>query len=239
MIKTRAAFLVLAGMALLGCDRTLLDPNDPRNASKVSAEQLQIGIRNAYERTRDWVETKKISAEEGDRRFQAYVDLVVQNLDTTKLVEEDMWRYGDIYRTAKRWDLAELTLEIASRDAETEDRRVNDTLRYAEALAHNKKVTEAVRVARKVFNTDHINKAPILLAVYLEIVPAGRGKGHDLELAKLIRDAVEQHKQTMVDPTTEPGRMFLMARPSHIRNALRLANELAAGTFGKDVGVQA
>lgn len=236
-LSTSSALLALVLVA--GCNRVAVDPNDPKNSAQVSAEQLQLGMKNAYDRTRTMISTKQLTEEKADEIFKTYVQDMVKNLDVSKLVEEDMWRYGEIFRTAERWDLAVRALEIASRTAKNEDRRVNDTLRYAQALAHNKQVTEAIAAARSTFTTNSENKAPILMAVYLEIVPAGRGQGQDLELAKLIRDAVKQHEAAKVDPESVPGRMFLIARPKHIRDATRLANDLATGTFGSERGVGA
>lgn len=70
------------------------------------------------------------------------------------------------------------------------------------------------------------DKAPILPAVLLEIVPAGRGKGSDKALADLLVAAMDQHFQTRVDPATEPGKAFLVARKYHIRNSIELASRL-------------
>jgi len=67
---------------------------------------------------------------------------------------------------------------------------------------------------------------PILPAVLLAIVPAGEGKGHDAELADLLEQAAAQHEQVVVDANTIPGRIFLLARPKHIRNAFLKAAEL-------------
>jgi hypothetical protein len=41
----------------------------------------------------------------------------------------------------------------------------------------------------------------------------------DVELAQLLEGAIQQHLETIVDPRTIPGRMFLLARRHHIHNA--------------------
>jgi hypothetical protein len=87
-------------------------------------------------------------------------------------------------------------------------------------------VKAAISTARSTFDAKANDKAPILMAVYLEIAPAGEGKGEDLELGQLIDDAIEQGKQTTVDVNTEAGKNFAFALKFHIRAAYIKAAEL-------------
>jgi hypothetical protein len=60
---------------------------------------------------------------------------------------------------------------------------------------------------------------PILMSVLYEIVPEAQGKGRDTDLARLLEDAIPQHKATVVDAGSEAGRAFLLARPLHVHKA--------------------
>lgn len=144
-------------------------------------------------------------------------------MDVDKIPASQAWEYGDVFKTAGRWDLAKKAYEIAIQNPRNEDRRVNDRLRLALAEAHLGNVERAIELARSVFDTDDRGTAPILPAVLLEIVPAAEGKGHDAELADLLVDAIAQHDRTIVDPHSDAGKAFFRAKPIHVRDAYRKA----------------
>jgi tetratricopeptide (TPR) repeat protein len=198
-------------------------------AQKVSAEQLQINMQNTYERLEKRVTTGEITAQQSKEQLKAYANQIADSLDVERLVSDDLWRYGEIFRTAERWDLALATYELAVKQAKTEDRRVNDSLRLAQCLAIKGDVEKAIEVARGTFTAPPEEKAPILLGIYLELAPVARGKGKDKDLAQLIVDATAQHMQARVDPTTEGGKAFLEVQKSHIIRAQQLAIQLGQG----------
>jgi hypothetical protein len=237
MTKAPLAVLLLV-IASFGCKLPAQpDPHDPGNADKTDVRQLQANVTNMYNTLQRRVIRGEISSSESEERLRRYAGEIVRHIDWTKLPIDEIWEYGDIVRTAQRWDLAEKVYAAAVENAKGEDRRINDTLRYALALAHNGKSQEAIKMAKQTFESSNAEKAPILPAVYLEIAPAGAGKGHDAEFAQLVREAVEQHKLCVVDEQSESGAAFLRAKKYHIRKALALADRLEkSGEIGA-VGV--
>jgi hypothetical protein len=89
---------------------------------------------------------------------------------------------------------------------------------------------EAIQIAREVLNAKPQESAPILPAVLLEIVPSAEGQGVDLELAQLLVDAIKKHLSTIVDMSTDPGTMFMQARPFHVKKAKDVAIRLFEAT---------
>jgi hypothetical protein len=70
------------------------------------------------------------------------------------------------------------------------------------------------------------NRAPIMPALALEVVPAARHKGCDRELAQLLEDAIPVYDATVVDGSTQAGKNFLYAKPFHIERARWLIGRL-------------
>ena len=70
------------------------------------------------------------------------------------------WEYGEAFKTGRLWPRTERLYRIAAKAAKNEDRRVNDTLQLANALAHLGKATEAIAEARKTFDASPEQKAP-------------------------------------------------------------------------------
>lgn len=143
----------------------------------------------------------------------------VKELDLETIDDDDAWRFADVLRQAGRWEDAYKALQIAVQDPETEDRRVNDNLQFARVAAHLGKVDEAIKAAKSTFDAEPREKAPILLAVLKEIVPEGKGKGHDAELGQLLEGAIEQHTLVVIDPNSPAGIAFTAAYPIHISEA--------------------
>ncbi|MFX6861551.1 hypothetical protein ABTH25_19490, partial [Acinetobacter baumannii] len=89
--------------------------------------------------------------------------------------------------------------------------------KLAWCAAHLNKLDEAFALARSTFSTPPEGKAPILFGILYEIAPDLEGKGRDVEVAKLIEEAIQQHEMVQVDPTSDSGKVFLASRAHHIR----------------------
>ena len=235
-------------MAALGCQSgTISDPNDVASAGDETPAVIQAQLDNAAASLND----RKASREIGQREYDALItkiarDYLAQAKDT-KVTSDNAWQWGDIYITARDWKQAEAALSFAVK-ADTGPaaenylslgRLMTDKLRLARVDAELGKVHEAVALTRSVFNVPPKAKAPILPAVLYEIVPAGQGKGADLELAELLKDAIDQHQSVLVDPTTNSGRDFLLARPHHIQKAWEVMSFLSAAAGRPDLAQQA
>lgn len=221
--KALLASLALATVA--GCQTGQLpDPNDPVSmGGVVSIAVLRRNLDYANRMLEHRAEVGEISSEERMLLLQKYAEEMVQKIDVDKIPASQAWEYGDVFKTAGRWDLAKKAYEIAIENPRNEDRRVNDTLRLALCEAQLGNVERAIELTRSVFDTDDRGTAPILPAVLLEIVPAAEGKGYDGELADLLVDAIAQHERTIVDPQSEGGKAFFRAKPIHYRDAYRKA----------------
>ncbi len=222
----QALLISLAAALLAGCQTpTPADPNDPKLGA-IEPEVLRRSLKGASEAFMDRVTRGEIS----DGQFQDLMAQTANRLLTGVTIEntdpEMAWEYGEVFRTARQWASAETFLRVAVDFAiktRNEDRRVNDLVRLAQVLVMENKVEEGLKTARETFSAPDEGCAPILPATLLEIAPAARGKGHDLELAELLVGAIACHRRTRVDTQSEAGRAFLSARPYHIRNAYRLA----------------
>lgn len=227
----RGIWLVVVLGVLAGCQTaTLEDPNDTKTAGVLAPDV----IRRQLKGTSDMLMERVAKGEISDDEFKQYIakranelldDLPLDQVDPAKA-----WEYGEVLRTAQRWPQAKQALEIAVKEAEkskgNEDRYINDLLRLAHAEAKLGQVKEAIATASRSLTATPNGSAPILPGVLLEIVPAARGKGHDPELAALLEKAIDKHMATVVDPKSEPGMMFIAARPHHVRNAWRTVIDL-------------
>ena len=228
----KLAWLVAATLALVGCQtRTLDDPNDVKTAGVLAPDVIRRQLKGTSDMLMERVRRGEITDAEFKELIAQRANELLKDLPIEKIDPARAWEYGDVFRTAQRWEQAKQALEIAVADAEkfkNEDRRVNDILRLAHAEAMLGEVPAALKTARRAFNAAPEASAPILPAVLLEIVPAARGKGQDADLAKLLEDAIGKHMETIVDPKSEAGANFLAARPHHVRNAWRTIVELYA-----------
>lgn len=219
--------ILLAATFLTGCKVGVPpDPNSPPPGTAMRGAELRRNLKGASDMLNERVSSGEIDEAKAAELLQSYAEELAQTLDLGKVPPDEAWEYAEVYLTARKWAEAEQVLKLAVKSANSEDRRVNDTLRLARAQANQGRVEEAIATARTVFDAPPRETAPILPAVLFEIAPVARGKGHDLELAKLIEDAIKLHERTIVDPETEAGRMFMYARPSHIRNAWLLIEKL-------------
>ena len=233
----RGPWLLIVLGVLGGCQTgTLEDPNDPKTAGILAPDV----IRRQLKGTSDMLMERVARGELTDVEFKQYIakraNELLADLPLDKIAPEKAWEYGEVLRTAQRWPQAKQALLIAVEVAEKskdEDRYINDLLRLAHAQAMTGEVKESIATATRTLSASPNGSAPILPGVLLELVPAARGMGQDAELAILLEKAIEKHMATVVDPKTEPGQMFLAARPHHVRNAWRTIIDLYAKA-GKD-----
>ncbi len=222
---------LLAAALVCGCQSgTLPDPNDPENVDSVSAETLQSNLRAVSESLMERRVKREITAEQYRELVAKAAAELIDDLKIESVDEAQAWRYGEVLRTARQWKPAETMLRGAvehAKKTKSEDRRVNDTLRLAHALAEQSKVQEAIATARETLDAKPEDSAPVLPAIFFEIAPAvRRSKEHGIDLAKLLEDAVKVHLATVVDSKSVAGKDFLAARSYHVRNALSLAHAL-------------
>lgn len=227
---------------MAGCKTGHLpDPNDPADGpltpSIVSkqVEALNIGLHDRWQKGEfDEAEYKRLL-----RRGAAEIlsRAKVEEMDTS-----DVWMYGDLLRTAEQWPMAEKALRIAVKHAEQvhdEDRRINDTLRLAQVEAKLGNFDEAIRLVKSTLDAAPKDSVPILMGTLYEVVPAAKGHGKDLELAALLESTISTFQKAVVDPNSEAGKAFLVARPMHIRRAWAQVIELYAGLGRQDLAEQA
>lgn len=214
-------------LAMAGCQtQTLPDPNDPKAVGMLAPDVLRNLLQGAATQFFSRVKTGEITDEQARDYLAEYANELLQTVQPDQVDPSKAWEYAEVLMAAKRYDETEKFLEIAVKVAKTQNRRVNDRLRLARIRAMKGNVKEAIELTRSVFDAPPQDKAPILTATYLEIVPAAPKKKHNLELAKLLEEAIQQSTETVVDPQTEGGAKFLAARPYHIRNAWKKIFEL-------------
>ena len=208
-----------------------MDPNDIKSANPEDRPQI------AYKTMQSAVEILNYHVIKGDIDDKRRLELIEEEanrllgyIDPAAVTPANAWMYADLLRTTKRWNVLVPLLEKAVKSAATVDRKVNDSLRLAQALAEMNNVPEAIKVARSVFDVAPDQLAPILPATLYEIVPAALHKGHDPELATLLQDAVACHERVKVDPKTDDGKLFLIARNHHLSRARAKILELSNPT---------
>jgi phage repressor protein C with HTH and peptisase S24 domain len=172
------------------------------------------------------VESKEI---DDNRRNELISDLaseMLKSIDVKTVPKSDQWKYASLLRVTNQWPATEVALKRAVVVAATQDRKINDSLKLAQAQARNGELDEALTTATSVLNAADKDAAPILPAVLYEIVPAAEGKGRDKEFADLLKKAIECHNRVKIDSNTEAGRAFLIAKQYHINRANRKISEL-------------
>ncbi|MGV3618019.1 MAG: hypothetical protein ACO1SV_22060 [Fimbriimonas sp.] len=218
----RNAALLAAFLLLGGCTTGHPpDPNDPKETplTAISVNKQMTALNEGLFmrwRRNDYDE------EEYKRLLAKGAKEIISNVELDAMDPSEIWLYGDVLRTAQQWEAAEEVLRIAVRHAKltkNEDRRVNDSLRLAQAQAHLGRVKDAIATTRSTFDVRPEDAVPVLMGTLYEIVPAARGKGKDVEVARLLEDAIAVHMRAKVDPDSDAGRAFIIARPNHIRKA--------------------
>jgi tetratricopeptide (TPR) repeat protein len=165
---------------------------------------------------------KEITNEEYRNLIAKAAAELVKEADMSRVDPAEAWQYGEVLRAARNWEAALAVFELAVKHAKAtknEDRRVNDTLRLAHVQAHLGSVQASIETASQVLDAKPTDSAPILLAVLYEIVPAARGKDHDLALAELLEGSIQKHLRTQVDTNTVAGKDFMAARSHHVSGA--------------------
>lgn len=222
-------------LATLGCQSgTMPSPEEPADLARVPLQTVRDNLQADYEQLRERVDKQEITEAKLHEVLRERASKFAAKVDATTLTNDNAWIIADILRCAEQWHKARAALQIAVRTAKTEDRRVNDTLHLAQVEAKLGNVDKVIPLARSVFSAGPRDKGPILPAILFEIVPAAEGKGIDKELADLLLDAAEQHKQVEIDRDSDAGKLFLAARPFHINRAFRRAMELykSSGNMG-------
>lgn len=224
----------LLGYIKVRASAPLPDPNDPSDVGLMDPLVLSRNLKWASDFVNERVRLKDVSDKEGKRLISEYASSLVAQIDSKAVPDFQAWEYAEFFRTAQQWERAGELFERAvatAKKSKNEDRRVVDSIRYAHVLAMLGQTQKAIELVRSTFDSPPENKGSILLGTYMEIVPAAKGKGLDLELAKLIEDAILQHEQAKVSPNTDEGLQFLAVRGYHRNQAMQLARELyrAAG----------
>lgn len=219
--------LFLGSIGLLG-DAVPPDPNDYETPNVDRLGLMERDLRRMYERLTVKRLSRRVDAETSERVFREFAESVADQVFITQVPKTEAFRYGEIFRAARQWSKARDAFRLAvSAAGDNEDRRVNDLLRWAHAEAELGQVEEAVRIVRQTFDAPPGNKPPILMGVYLEIVPAARReRGDERLLGRLLLDAMKQNLEAEVVPESPSGQMFLWAQPRHLLRAADLAAEL-------------
>jgi len=230
-------------LAVAGCQvGTLPDPNDPADVGSLSADNLLGQYDSVSELLQSRVASRQVTQEQSNELLRQASDSLLTGFNPDKADVAKLWRIADVMVSAKHWTDAKPVLEAAVEYAKlkhNEDRRVNDSLSLARVFAEMGNVPEAIKIARSVFNVGPRDGAPILFATLYRVAPAGRGKGHDPELAKLIEDAIEIALHVQVDTTSLPGEQFLMGRRHHIELAWQLVEDLYTDAQKPDLAEKA
>lgn len=212
--------LVLSGLAVLACgcqSGKLPDPNS-ENEIALYPEIMMRNLVNWRNRLDRKVARKELSSEQRDAMMAEKTNEYLQLISPEMANEDNAWIYGDLFRDGGRWDDAYRLYDAARRSAKTEDRRVNDSLRFARAAAKLKRHDEALAAIKETFDTPAEEKAPILPAVLYEVVAAAEEdkKAPFSQYAKVLEEAIKQHLVTQVDQNSDPGKAFLAAKPTHL-----------------------
>ncbi len=236
VMRRRPWSLLLGCLVLAGCRLgEIPDPNDPDQIHSVDLKMIQATLSDDYANLFSRQVKGEITEAQVHDLLVAEAKKYAAAIDVTQIDPDQAWQFGEILRTAEDWKKGAEVYKIATAAPVTVDRKVNDTLRYAQCLAHLGKVPEAIKLTRSVFNVRPEDKGPILPAVLYEIVPPAEKSGHARELAQLLVDACREHLAVRVDVETMPGRAFLTARFTHIRRAadeaLRLARKTGSSSF--------
>lgn len=224
----RIIHLILGCVVLVGCGQ-YANPNDLSSVrAEVRAEIANKRLVSAEETLQYKVEHNEITDDRRNQLISELADQMLKSVDPKAIPDTDQWMYASLLRVTNRWPDAEAALKIAVKVAPNLDRKVNDTLKLAQAQAKNGEVVEALASAQSVLEVPNEAAAPILPSVLYELVPAAEGKGHDKELADLLVKAIACHQQVKVDPNSDSGKAFLFARHHHISKAEAKIAVLAA-----------
>lgn len=215
-------WLSLAGLSLClsGCYVAQLpDPNDMAGAQQVDAKIMQRNIAVAYQDLGLRVRRGELTEQQKEKLIRELAESLASNIKLENIPDAEAFRYGDVLRQANRLAEAKAAFETAVEVAKTEDRKVNDSLQLARVMCLMGEVDPAIELVKTTFSVSAKEKAPILLSVLYEIVPAAKEKGKNVELADLLIEAIDQQMLVEVDPTTDSGKAFLAASQIHVAKA--------------------
>ncbi len=218
MVRSVLVSVALAA-ALTGCRFGQLPNPNADDDPSLNGEALQADVSQVNGVLTERVIKGEINEQQKTELLQDYIREQLEGIDPQSVPDQQAWRFADIYRLLGDWKTTNELYERAVASAADEDRRVNDTLRLAEAKARVKEVEKGIQLVRSTFDANPGGKAPILMATLYEFAPAALGQGKDLEVARLLEEAMEQHLATYVDPKTDSGNAFLQARSHHLRAA--------------------
>lgn len=217
-------------------------PPDPNDVLQAESGGLALATRNVEELF--WtLENKRANGDLDDQRasdlLQQYARQQVEQVRRTGAEKESTFTFGELLRAGKLWAEAQKVYEqVIEENPKNEDLFVNSKLRIAQCLAAQNRVPEGLAAIRETFWASSGNKPPILLGVYLDFAPVARGKGHDVEIAKVIREAVNQHLEASVNPASVSGQAFLGARRIHVQRAFQIAIALLDQAQAVDLSSQ-
>lgn len=214
-----AVVLAVAGLlAYLGRTTSPQGPNDLETAGVEQAKQMRAQLASAYQQLERRVVRGEIDDAERSSRMKGLAGSFADKVNLEAIPDASAFDYGEVFRTAERWKDARALFTLARDKAPNDDIRVNANLRIAHCSAALGEFAIAAEAIRATFDAPPGNKAGVLLATLYEVTPLLRAKGHDADLARLLEEAIQQHRRTVIDPKTEAGQAFLMAMPTHVRN---------------------
>jgi tetratricopeptide (TPR) repeat protein len=217
--RCNPAWLAVLALACAGCSfGQYEDPNSVANKLK-DPELMLSSLDERHAQLVGRVQTGEITDEEKDALMLEAVTNYADAVDEADITTANAYGYAELYRRADNWERSREIYAFAIEEALTESRRVIDTLQYARVCAHLDDMDAALEAAWSVFETAPEHKESILPAVLYEILEEGWGKEKDDELLKLLRAAIDQHTQAVIDVSEERGRQFLQAKPFHLRAA--------------------
>jgi tetratricopeptide (TPR) repeat protein len=216
--------LALLALSLTGCNfAPPPDPNDPKYASpKNLAPLLHTIIQEAADRLNERVVDGQITDKQRLDLLAQKAQELLSYGNPQNCQPRDAWIYADLLLTANRFQDAIPVLQKAvdyATKTGNDDRRVNDSLRLARALAQTGQIQQSLDLCQSVIESHPKDPGPILPAVLLQITPVAFGKGHDEQLAHVLEESIQEHLKVQVDPKSVAGKLFLIARKHHIRNA--------------------
>ncbi len=236
----RLSSLLALAWVCSGCHTGYLpDPNVAPPGGAIAAGPLYSSLEGFSYYLNQRQDSKQISAKEYKAYIVEWTARLAEKVQPKFIPEADAWKTGQIYRTARLWSQAEAELKRAVKWAtenKNPDRRVNDLLRLAQVQAEQGRVDEAIATAKLTFDAKPEEAAPILVSISLELVPSAAGKKRDAQLADLLDEAAAL--EVAVDRTKDAGKIFMQARPFHLRKAAEKSRDLRSNSATNDSGLR-
>lgn len=221
----RRAWWVLAGLCLAGCHSVAIpDPNNPATAGPRAVAVLQKDLKNASDTINDRVDRGEITTEAGNQILAHYADSELARANLKVIPADQLGELARIEITAHHWQRASALLAERVKQPDSEHNRIVDSLELARCDAELGHINQAISLTRSTFSAPPQEKWPILYKTYLEIVPAAlkHSTGREMDLARLVEDAIRQHELAVGNPAVEPDNSLIAARAFHIQQAWKL-----------------